>query len=155
MTIAREIREKIVKMHLEGYGRNKIAQILNERGIKISQGSVGNIIRSSFNNSNSGNNNSTSMEPEVKHDNSIQANIGQPSQLQSYQSQPQSYQSQPQLLLQSQTQQQQQQQPRSESSFDAGISTGIPMNIGAGSPLLMTRCVGRDSPGRHYYQYEL
>ena len=132
MTIAREIREKIVKMHLEGHGRNKIAQILNEQGIKISQGSVGNIIRSSFNNSNSSNNNSTSMEPEVKHDNSIQANIGQPSQLQSYQSQPQ-------LLLQSQTQQQQQQQPRSESSFDAGISTGIPMNIGAGFPVLMAR----------------
>ena len=47
MTITREIREKVVQMHLEGRGRNEIARLLNGQGPewKVSEGTVGNIIR--------------------------------------------------------------------------------------------------------------
>ena len=47
MTITREIREKVIQMYIEGRGRNEIARLLTGQGPewRISEGSVGNIIR--------------------------------------------------------------------------------------------------------------
>jgi hypothetical protein len=47
LTITREIREKVIQMYIEGRGRNEIARLLTGQGPewRISEGSVGNIIR--------------------------------------------------------------------------------------------------------------
>jgi hypothetical protein len=45
VTITVELRAKVVRMHLEGHGRNEIARILSQQGLHISEGSVGNIVR--------------------------------------------------------------------------------------------------------------
>jgi hypothetical protein len=45
VTIATELRTKVVQMHLEGLGRNEISRILTQQGLHISEGSVGNIVR--------------------------------------------------------------------------------------------------------------
>ena len=34
-----------MQMHLAGHGRNEIARLLNEQGLRVSEGSVGNIVR--------------------------------------------------------------------------------------------------------------
>jgi hypothetical protein len=81
------IKEKVIAAYLSGHGRNQTTRQLNEQGIKISFGSVSNII------------NAYKREHEQT-------------------SQPPSHGPQPEA--------------------DATI-TGIPMNIGAGSPLLMAR----------------
>jgi hypothetical protein len=82
------IKEKVISAYLAGHGRNQITRDLNGQGIKVSHGSISNIINAY----------------KRKHEQ-------QPSQ--------------PQVS------------PRpSPNGDDAGISTGIRMNIGAGSPLL-------------------
>jgi hypothetical protein len=45
VTINSTLRSKVVQMHLAGYGRNKVARILQQEGSHLSEGSVGNIIR--------------------------------------------------------------------------------------------------------------
>ena len=44
MTIAREVREKVIQLSEKGRGRNEIARLLNGQNLHISEGSVGNII---------------------------------------------------------------------------------------------------------------
>src|SRR5215472_14672810 len=39
------VKERVIQLHLEGKGRNQIAEILNLSHIRISQGSVTNILR--------------------------------------------------------------------------------------------------------------
>jgi hypothetical protein len=43
--ISSTVKERVVELHLEGKGRNEIAEILNLSHIRISQGSVTNILR--------------------------------------------------------------------------------------------------------------
>jgi hypothetical protein len=45
VTIATELRSKVVQMHLAGHGRNEIARLLSQQGLHVSEGSVGNIVR--------------------------------------------------------------------------------------------------------------
>ena len=43
--ISSTVKERVIQLHLEGKGRNEIAQILNSSHIRISQGSITNILR--------------------------------------------------------------------------------------------------------------
>jgi hypothetical protein len=43
--ISSAVKERVIQLHLEGKGRNAIAQTLNRSHIRISQGSVTNILR--------------------------------------------------------------------------------------------------------------
>jgi hypothetical protein len=45
LTITREIKEKVIQLSKEERGRNEIARLLTGQGLHISEGSVGNIIR--------------------------------------------------------------------------------------------------------------
>lgn len=42
--ISSSVKEKVIQLHLDGKGRNEIAEILNHSHIRISQGSVTNIL---------------------------------------------------------------------------------------------------------------
>jgi hypothetical protein len=45
MTISETVRSKVLQFAEEGKGRNQIARLLQQQGLHISEGSVGNIIR--------------------------------------------------------------------------------------------------------------
>src|SRR5215469_15489037 len=42
--VSEEIREKVIGYHLAGHGRNRIDRLLSEQGVKVSHGSISNII---------------------------------------------------------------------------------------------------------------
>jgi len=42
--INQEIQQKVISAHLDGYGRNEIDRLMSEQGVKVSHGSISNII---------------------------------------------------------------------------------------------------------------
>jgi hypothetical protein len=61
--ISSTVKERVIQLHLEGKGRNEIAEILNLSHIQISQGSVTNILRTYKTNSGIYDNRPKASEP--------------------------------------------------------------------------------------------
>jgi hypothetical protein len=107
--VDQNIKDKIISAHLDGLGRNQITRALHEEGIKVSHGSVSNIIIKYKRQ------NEQSVQPDTQMNNTSVVQPQQPLQ--------------PSQLSQSQI------SPRPSPPNDAGISAGIPIN-NIGSPSL-------------------